>query len=164
MDGGAIDNGDNAGRGTVIVSMSTFSGNSASDGGAIDNGDHRGGGTVSDAADMFGGSCDQVGGTWDDEGYNVGSDGTCLSGGSGDVNHGASLTSLLGPLANNGGPTKTMLPLTGNPALGAVPDNTSVTLDGSPVTLCPTTDERGTPSTPGQACDAGAVQVPTAPS
>jgi hypothetical protein len=68
------------------------------------------------------------------------------------------LSSLLGPLANNGGPTETVLPLPGSPALTTVPNATSVTLSGTPVTLCPTTDQRGVASEPGQACDAGSVQ------
>ena len=66
--------------------------------------------------------------------------------------------SLLGPLANNGGPTETVLPLPGNPALSIVPNATSVNLDGTSATLCPTTDQRGVASEPGQACDAGSVQ------
>ena len=47
--GGAIDN---SGGGTVIVSASTFYGNTAGDGGAIDNGD-KGGGVLSVSASMF---------------------------------------------------------------------------------------------------------------
>jgi hypothetical protein len=51
-----------------------------------------------------------------------------------------------------------MRPLASNPALGIVPLNTAVTLNGNAVTLCPTTDQRGVPSAAGKACNAGAVQ------
>ncbi len=50
---------------------------------------------------------------------------------------------LLGPLADNGGPTQTMALLAGSPAIGAGAD-------------CPATDQRGTPRTDG--CDIGAYQ------
>ena len=112
---------------------------------------------MSVAADIFDGSCDQSGGPWDDAGYNAGADASCENGGTGDS---AALTPAeLGPLASNGGPTQTVLPLAGNPALGIVPDPTSVTLGGGTVALCPVTDQRGVASAPDAACDAGAVQV-----
>ena len=155
--GGAISNGPlGSTTGTLTVSASTFSGDAASD----DTSDaiyNPGGGTVGAAADIFDEPCDQ-GGNWDDEGYNVGSDGTCLNNGTDDVDNHGSLTSLLGPLAPNGGPTETMLPLTGNPAVGIVPSGTTVTLGGNQVNLCPTTDQRGEETISGQACNAGAVQ------
>jgi len=157
-DGGAIDNADHSGTGALTVSDSTFSGNSARDGGAIDNGDFYGSGTVSVAADIFDGSCDQAGGSWADAGYNAGTDGSCENGGTADS---AALTAAeLGPLAGNGGPTQTVLPLAGNPALGIVPVSTSVMLDGASVALCPVTDQRGVASPAGLACNAGAVQGP----
>src|SRR5205085_2298737 len=61
----------------------------------------------------------------------------------------------LGPLADNGGPTWTMAPQPGSPALDAVP-----------LANCPLrTDQRGQPRPdplyPG-ACDSGAVEVPAA--
>jgi hypothetical protein len=171
-DGGAIDNGDssnnggdvgdvNNGNATVTVSSSTFSGEQPTD---LDNGDNSGHGTVWAAADIFANSCANASqGAWHDLGYNVSRDKTCQDKGNADINSGPSLASLLGPLADNGGPTKTMLPLNNNPAFGLVPYNTSVTLGGLHVGLCPVTDQRGTPSTPGQACDAGAVQLATPP-
>jgi parallel beta-helix repeat protein len=59
---------------------------------------------------------------------------------------------LLGPLQNNGGPTQTMLPAPGSPAIdaGSNPDNLS-------------TDQRGQPRVAGAAPDIGAVetQAPT---
>ncbi len=54
-DGGAIDNGDDSGSGTVTVSDSTLAGNAAADGdgGAIDDGDHGGSGTVTISDSTF---------------------------------------------------------------------------------------------------------------
>jgi hypothetical protein len=148
-----------------MVWSSTFSGNQAfGDGDTIyadDDIGHQGNraGTMVVAADIFDGGCDKVGGTWHDLGYNVGDDRTCLRGTRGDVAHGPS---RLGGLAANGGPTQTMLPLEGNPALGAVPFGTTLTIGGSKVILCPASDQRGVKSTPGRPCDTGAVQVPAA--
>ena len=63
-------------------------------------------------------------------------------------------------LAHNGGPTETMLPLAANPALAAVPLNTSVRLNGRSAPLCPAIDQRGVHSAAGKARNAGAVQSP----
>jgi hypothetical protein len=157
-DGGAIDNGDNDASGIFSVSASTFSGDNATDGGAIDNGDNGGSGILAAAASIFNDGCDQAGGVWEDEGYNVSSDDTCLAGGPSDIDNGSSLSGVLGPLSNNGGPTATILPLVGNPAIGVVPDPTSVTLNGTPAPLCPTSDERAVASLADAPCNAGAVQ------
>ena len=54
----------------------------------------------------------------------------------------------VGALADNGGPTDTMMPLAGNPALGHVP------------VPCPPSDQRGVARPSGAACDAGAVEAP----
>ncbi len=156
-DGGGVYN-----VGNVAISLSTFSGNVASRGDVVDNAavpaPERS--TVWAAADIFDGSC-QDQGAWHDGGYNVSDNGTCLAGGTGDVNYGASLSGagLLGALAQNGGPTETILPLEGNPAIEIVPNSTSVALDGSGVSLCPVSDQRGVASSPGLACNAGSVQV-----
>jgi hypothetical protein len=178
--GGAIDNGDNGGSGTLTVNGSTFTGNSAGggDGGAIDNGDYNGGGSgtvtvtgstftantahlggtidngiaggTAAAADIFAGSCDEASGVWTDRGYNVGSDTSCQNGGTGDATS-ANLANLLGPLANNGGPTQTVLLLPGNPASGLMPNPAGV--------LCPVAaDQTGQSSPPGAPCNAGALQ------
>ncbi len=56
------------------------------------------------------------------------------------------LNPLLGPLANNGGPTQTHLPLTGSPAINT--GNTTLTVD-----------QRGTTRPQGAADDKGAVEV-----
>ncbi|MGO9657198.1 MAG: choice-of-anchor Q domain-containing protein [Acidimicrobiales bacterium] len=150
-DGGAIDNGDNEGTGTLVVTASTFSGNSAQRaGGALDNFT-----TLWASGDILNGACgESTGGLWNDEGYNIGST-TCVRTAVGDVRQGAG---ELGPLGDNGGPTETMLPLAGNPAVGAIPYNTTLVLNGRSVTMCPATDQRGVRSSAGQHCDAGAVQ------
>ena len=59
---------------------------------------------------------------------------------------------LLGPLADNGGPTLTHLPSPGSP-----------TIEAGPAT-CPATDQRGTARPQGATCDIGSVEVvaPTA--
>jgi hypothetical protein len=156
-DGGAIDNGDN-GSGSLSLWASTLSGNVANhDGGAIDNGDNGGTSVTSVAADIFNGSCDRPAGTWNDGGHNVGSNQTCLNAGTGDVGQGAA---QLGPLADNGGPTKTIMALQGNPAVGVIPYETTTLLNGSTVKLCPTTDQRGVHSAAGRQCNAGATQSP----
>ncbi len=159
--GGAIDNSDGGGKGTLSVSASTFSGNRANDiygaqgaqgGDAINTGSDS---TVWAAADIFNGPCHRAGGTWNDEGYNVGSNATCLRGAKGDVGYGAS---RLGPLAYHGGPSQTMLPLKGNPAIGVIPYKTTVTLDHRFVRLCPTADQRVAGNGPKRRCNAGAAQ------
>ena len=159
--GGAISNGSGS-TGALTATASTFSGNTASLGGAVvATGEYNGAATVWAAADIFNGSCAQPAGTWNDEGYSVGSDTTCFSAtpaSTDNASAGAGLGSLLGPLANNGGATETVLPLPGNPALAIVPEATSVNLNGASAILCPTTDQRGVASEPGQACDAGSVQ------
>jgi hypothetical protein len=161
--GGAIDNADFGGAGTAVVSASTFSGNSANNiyadngapgGGVIATGTNS---TVWVVADIFNGPCLQAGGTWEDEGYNVGSNVSCLGRARGDVGHGAN---RLGTLAYHGGPTMTILPLKGNPAIDAVPYPTKVTLYRRPVELCPSTDQRGVRTTSRRSCAAGAVQLP----
>lgn len=57
---------------------------------------------------------------------------------------------LLGPLQGNGGPTQTMAPLDGSPAL----DGEAAGEPGA----CPTVDQRGVLRPQGSGCDAGAVE------
>jgi len=59
----------------------------------------------------------------------------------------------LGPLQDNGGPTMTVLPLPGSPAI-----------DGADGANCPATDQRGVQRPQGVGCDIGAVEVTAAPS
>lgn len=158
VNGGAIDSGDYTGIGRLTVTGSTFAGNTASDGNGdtIDNGDDRGTGTVRVGANEFDGSCDQGSGTWTDLGYNTTSDASCFSSppATGDDDSaGSALSALLGPLADNGGPTRTIALLVGNPGILAIPN-------GSAGGFCPVlADQRGVASPAGQACDTGAVQL-----
>jgi hypothetical protein len=65
---------------------------------------------------------------------------------------------MLGPLANNGGPTRTRALLPGSPAINAIPNVSACTgLDKLPLT----TDQRGFPRPvpAGGACDSGAFEV-----
>lgn len=78
--------------------------------------------------------------------FNLAPDGSC----------GATLPGdpLLGPFADNGGPTATHLPGAGSGAIDAVPVGTVGLCDGSVAT-----DQRGVEHTPvGTACDVGAVE------
>ena len=86
------------------------------------------------------------------EGHNLGSDASCGLLQAGDVQ---GLNALLGPLADNGGPTRTYLPLPGSPAIDT----------GTPD--CLATDQRGLgrPSDGGSGsavCDKGSVEVAAA--
>ena len=56
---------------------------------------------------------------------------------------------VLGALANNGGPTQTLLPLTGSPLLDAIP----------PASCGADVDQRGITRPQGAGCDIGAVEV-----
>jgi len=143
--GGAIDNADSAQSNTGAVTLSvvatTFVGNSALvSGSTIANmaANTFGVGSVTVAANQFADGCDQASGTWTDAGYNVG-DATCLNGGVGSTAD-ATLSALIGPLANHGGPTATMLPLSGNPGIYLIPNPTSVAVSALSVALCPTTE------------------------
>jgi predicted outer membrane repeat protein len=164
--GGAIDSGDNHGAGSVTVTASTFTGNIAkTHGGAIDSGDQVGGGTVQVAGDLFDGSCYWPGGTWTDGGYNAGTDTSCFAATppAGDTSGSTVGSDLQTALTGNGGPTKTIKPTTGNPAIALIPDPATITLGSNQVALCPATDQRGYPSAASTACDAGAVQTSGSP-
>ena len=159
--GGAIDTGD-GGDGTVVLWASTLSDSTANN--MLDGFDQRGGsnihngrsGTIWLAANMINGPCRSDGGTWKDEGYNVGNGNTCLNHGPHDISHGAQY--LVG-LSNNGGSTKTDVPTSANPGIGAIPYGADADLGQLQVPLCPTTDQRGTYSPGGQPCDTGAIQL-----
>jgi predicted outer membrane repeat protein len=169
--GGAIDSGGeavNTGGGSLTVTASTFTTNTATrNGDTIAGGVFGGAGTVQVAGDLFDGSCYQgPGGTWTDGGYNAGTDTSCFAATppASDTSGTAVHTDLQTGLTGNGGPTQTIEPTTGNPAIGLMATiPTTVTLGGSQVTLCPATDQRGYSETPGGRCDAGAVQTTGAP-
>jgi hypothetical protein len=79
-------------------------------------------------------------------GYNLDSDGTCNLTAAGDI---SGVDPLLGPLADNGGPTLTRALLEGSPAIDAVP-TANCTLE---------TDQRGVTRPQGAACDIGAFEL-----
>jgi len=78
-------------------------------------------------------------------GHNIVSDASAGLTGTGDMN---STNPLLGPLANNGGPTLTHAPLLGSPAIDAVPLADCIIA----------TDQRGVARPQGTACDIGSVE------
>jgi hypothetical protein len=80
-----------------------------------------------------------------DLGHNLSSDGSCAFTNTGSLNN---TDPLLGPLANNGGPTLTMALLPGSPAIDAG-DNSAA----------PPTDQRGFPRPVGPAVDIGAYEL-----
>jgi alpha-tubulin suppressor-like RCC1 family protein len=64
----------------------------------------------------------------------------------------------LAPLGNYGGPTQTMPPLPGSPAIDACTNGTSFTNDSGVIFTTPATDQRGFPRPLGLAPDIGAVE------
>jgi hypothetical protein len=170
-DGGAIDNNDNDGTGgTVTITDSTLGGDSAiDDGQEIDTNDYAGrGGGVFVAGDVIAGVCDDGNASGssaiNDGGYNAVVDGSCLGPRPTGTDAISADSGDLGSLADNGGPTQTILPAEGNPALGLIPHGTSITTGpgNSVAVACPATDQRGITSAAGQACDTGATQSTTA--
>jgi hypothetical protein len=137
---------------TPSLSFDTIAGNSAGGGG----GKEFGGGLLMPAttpvmATLFsantGGACllEKGKSAFKSEGHNISDDETCSLTAPGDRQ---GVATLLGPLAANGGPTQTLLPLPGSPAI-----------DGGPASGCPATDQRGVARPQGPACDVGAVEV-----
>jgi hypothetical protein len=161
--GGAIRNG-----GPSPITNSTFYGNfAATDGGAIYNdsfatltlnnttiaGSSGGGGLYNAGSASLKNTilssntpnnCSSVG-TLTSLGHNLDSAHTCNLSGGGDL---SGVNPLLGPLANSGGPTKTMRLNAGSPAID----------HGSNVT-CATKDQRGVKRPQGPTCDIGAYEV-----
>jgi uncharacterized repeat protein (TIGR01451 family)/CSLREA domain-containing protein len=114
---------------------------SARVGGLFNNGRATLGNTI--VADSFGADCGPPGAITS-LGHNLDSDGTCGLSSPGDL---SGADPLLGPLANNGGPTETHALENGSPAIDAG-DNAG----------CPATDQRGTARPQGAACDIGAFE------
>jgi len=100
----------------------------------------------------------QTGATLSSQGYNFSNDSTCNLASTGD-RQGAG-NPALGALANNGGPTQTLLPATGSPLIDSIPNGACQT---PPLASGITTDQRSLsrPSPTGGACDIGAVEVQT---
>ncbi len=152
--GGGIDN-----WGTLMLTNSTVSGNNGGDGGGVQNS-----GTLTLTNTILAGNTapgspgtSDCSGTLTSGGYNlVGvGDGCGLTNGVNGDQVGTvanPLNARLGPLQDNGGPTLTMAPLLGSPAIDAVPLEHCLL----------STDQRGQPrpdsGNPG-ACDDGAVET-----
>lgn len=140
--------------GIVTITNSTFSGNSASSGGGL----YNLAGTLELVSSIVanspnGGDCNNNGGNLDPAGVNLVRDGTC--GASSDPAHFITADPLLGPLANNGGPTQTLALKKGSPAIDAV------TVGPCPP---PATDQRGVKRPQGAHCDIGAYELVQMPS
>ena len=138
--------------GALALTDSTLVGNSAGgSGGGIENGGTANLGASIVAENPTGGGCS---GTVTDEGYNIADDATCGFSATGSVNSSATLDASLGALANNGGPTQTILPILTSPAVRVIPTGTTL----NSVSVCPRTDPRGVASVGN--CTIGAVEVP----
>ncbi|HEX4122237.1 MAG TPA: choice-of-anchor Q domain-containing protein [Verrucomicrobiae bacterium] len=127
--GGAINND----QGTVVVLQSTISSNTGAPGGIINRA-----GTLRVINSIVAG--------------NNGGDIDIYSGGFDQAQNLTSGDPLLGALAYNGGPTPTMMPLAGSPAIDACTTGTSFILD-----------QRGFPRIVGPASDIGAVEYEASP-
>ena len=143
--GGILNGGVGFAAGTVMLTNSTVSGNTATIGGGISN---FGTVTIKNTIVANSTSGDDCAGVITVEGNNfVESPGACVIVGSGTFNGG--FDPLLGPLADNGGPTQTHALLAGSPAIDA----------GSPDCPPPATDQRGVARPQGAACDIGSVEL-----
>jgi hypothetical protein len=151
--GGGIANGGNdlggdfATGGSVTLTASTIAANQAGFGPGIS----RDGGTFTVLGSILDNEDADCMGTISSGGYNLASDATCTSFVQvGDVQ---SMDPLLGPLADNGGPTFTRLPGVGSLARDAIPSGTASLCDGAVPT-----DQRGIARPQGSACDRGSVE------
>ena len=157
--GGIYNDGSFAGYATLTINASTLSGNSAPDGygGGIFN-ISVGGPAPLNILDTIlnagpsGANIYNDGGTVTSYGYNLSSDngGGFLNATGDRINK----DPKLGPLANYGGPTLTMLPLPDSPAIDAGDDSVTNSL---------ATDQRGYPRLSGAHVDIGAVEAQWAP-
>ena len=144
--GGALAN---AGAGTATLTASTLSANSATNsGGALIN-DPGSAMSVSASivAENFapgGPNCLNTPGTFTTLGSNLSDDASCGFGAASDIQNSANVN--LAPLADNGGPTQTMLPQLGSDAL----DNAACLVFD---------DQRGVSRPQGASCDIGAVEI-----
>jgi len=146
--GGVLNNG-----GTLNISNSTFYGNTATSGGGIDNTF----GTTIDITNTIvaGNTAANCAGSIASGGYNVESANDCSLSATGDITNSTTITTTLGPLQDNGGPTWTHALLAGSPAIDHVPYATS----GCGTTY--TTDQRGyvRPCPTEGSCDVGAYEA-----
>lgn len=104
-------------------------------------------------ANPLGGGADCEGTTPASMGFNWDQDGSC--GFNTATDHSSAGSPLLGALANNGGPTQTLLPQTGSGLIDPIPVS-SCQADGATGI---TADQRGVTRPQGAGCDIGAVEV-----
>ncbi|MDM7855647.1 choice-of-anchor Q domain-containing protein [Cellulomonas alba] len=143
--GGGVDTA----TGDVFLRHATVVGNSAPTGANVGTGEdlESFGSIVASAAG--GGTDCAIAGTTISSGFNVGGDTSCaFVGGPGDKTNVGD--PQLGPLADNGGPTPTRLPLGTSPAAGAVPAASCTVF---------TVDQRGVTRPAGTNCEAGSVEI-----
>jgi parallel beta-helix repeat protein len=88
-----------------------------------------------------------------DGGYNLDSDGSCGWSATGSISNGKA---KLGPLADNGGSTKTLLPAKGSDAIDQIPTGSANCSDSAD-------DQRGMSRPQGEKCDIGAVEAAQPP-
>jgi hypothetical protein len=142
--------------GSTTLVYATLVGNTAANFGNLDTTTLESFGSVI-AGRGGGGNC--LPGTTTSHGYNFSDDDTCKFTDPTDRQDAGD--PLLGPLADNGGPTRTLLPQPGSPLIDVIPP-ASCQSDGAAGI---TTDQRGVARPQGPGCDIGAVEVevPTPP-
>ena len=150
-----------ANAGSMSVTNSTVSGNSA------DSGDAIGmeprffpDGYIEIANTLIDGDCvgngDDSNLAWVSRGYNIESEGdTCGFDQPSDQVNVSADDLKLGELADNGGPTETHALGDGSVAIDVIPEAECVDADDEPLT----TDQRGEPRPGGTMCDVGAFEV-----
>lgn len=150
-----------AAGGPITLVYSTIAGNTAAEGSANvrflgDTYDDVSFGSV--VANPLGGAPNCGGTVMTSQGHNYDTDGTCgfTNALNGDVSSG--VDPMLGTLADNSGPTMTMLPLTGSPLFDAIAMADCQAGDASGVVL----DQRSVTRPQGAGCDIGAVEIEVA--
>lgn len=131
--------------GSETLTNVTINGNNAADGGGIFNSLETISLRNSIVANNLGGNCTIFSGSITSLGRNLDYGNTCAFAASGDI---INTDPLLGPLANNGGPTMTHALLSGSPAINAA----------DPTTF-PATDQRGVTRPQGAGPDIGAYEL-----
>lgn len=144
---------------TLSLTNVTVSNNGGYQGGGLNNGGALTiAGTIiaGDTSTSTGPDChESPGSTVTDNGYNlIGNTTDCFTTVTTDITN---TSAVLGPLASNGGPTETLLPQIGSPAINAIPTSTCESaqfLDSSTPA-----DQRGISRPQGGACEIGSVEV-----
>ncbi len=169
FNGGGIDNDGDSGSAALTVIASTLSGNSAFNGGGILNNGNNGGSATLEIgntvlkAGASGPNIYNSLGTVTSLGYNLSSDNGVVNanGGTGSLTALGDRTvtePMLGPLQDNGGPTPTMMPLPGSPAIDQGKNLSGLATDQRG--RCRTYDDPGILNAiGGDGSDIGAVEI-----